>query len=215
MDEQQFKSSLVESSEQPETATTGAGIFDNLEAVKLPANYEQAASVNKLQTVRVTRPDKSWWFQIHPDEDHQLDALLYKDKSTIGGTEYFVLPSAYHLFEGRGRPVRLLTGVTAQPQPPIVFLWPLSRPKDGEGQREDAWGDSARAAAELANEGWVQMASNMALGAYETFQPTHPQTTQPQWPKESLSELLEIGFRGRIIADESHPIVQQLLGVNL
>ena len=183
MSDQQDKQTLVGSNDQPETSPSGNGIFDNLEAVKLPATYEQAASVNKLQTVRVTRPDKSWWFQIHPDEDYQLDALLYKDKSAIGGTEYFVLPGAYHLFEGRGRPVRLRTGVTAQPQPPIVFLWPLPRPKDGETQREDAWGESARAAAEFANEGWVQMASNMALGAYETFLPAQPTATQPQWPE--------------------------------
>ncbi len=215
MSDQKGKPSVVQSNDQPDTASTGNGIFDNLKAVKLPANYEQAASVNKLQTVRVTRPDKSWWFQIHPGEDRQLDALLYKDKSAIGGTEYFVLPGAYHLFEGRGRPVRLLTGVTAQPQPPIVFLWPLSRSKNGAEEREDAWGESARAAAELAKEGWVQMASNMPLSAYETFLPAQPTATQPQWPEESLSELLEIGFKGRIIADESHPIVQQLSGVNL
>ena len=215
MSDQKGKPSVVQSNDQPDTASTGNGIFDNLKAVKLPANYEQAASVNKLQTVRVTRPDKSWWFQIHPDEDHQLDVLLYKDKSAIGGTEYFVLPGAYHLFEGRGRPVRLHTGVTAQPQPPIVFLWPLSRSKDGAAEREDAWGESARAAAELAKEGWVQMASNMALGAYETFLPARPTTTRPQWPEADLSELLEIGFKGRTIADESHPIVQQLSGVNL
>jgi hypothetical protein len=141
--------------------------------------------------------------------------LLYKDKSAIGGTEYFVLPGAYHLFEGRGRPVRLRTGVTAQPHPPIVFLWPLPRPKDGETQREDAWGESARAAAEFAKEGWVQMASNMALGAYETFLPAQPTATQPQWPEVDLSELLDIAFKGRTIADENHPIVQQLSGVNL
>ena len=51
----------------------------------------------------------------------------------------------------------------------------------------------------------------MYRGGYDVFEATG-QLPPPQWPTESFEDLLEIAFRGRLITDENHPLVQQLLG---
>jgi hypothetical protein len=58
---------------------------------------------------------------------------------------------------------------------------------------------------------WIRMTANMAAGAYDINE-AMTKIPEPNWPEETLKQLLKVAFRDRIITDVGHPVVQQLLG---
>jgi len=90
---------------------------------------------------------------------------------------------------------------------PCLVPVPLAGP-DG---RTNAWHLSLARAVEMAETRWIRLSANMVRGGYDVFEAIG-QLPEPQWPTESFETLLELGFRGRLITTEDHPLVQQLLG---
>ena len=91
----------------------------------------------------------------------------------------------------------------------VIFLWPVRLP--GEDGRGNAWNSSALEAANLATKGWVRIAANMSLGAYEVFQAT-AELPEPEWPDKDFQSLLEIAFKDHYVRALDHPVVQRLRG---
>jgi hypothetical protein len=103
--------------------------------------------------------------------------------------------------------VRLHTTISRQN---VVQLWPVKVPaSDG---RVNEWHRSAAEAAELARKRWIRVKANMALGAYEIFEAASS-IPDPTWPTQTFQELLEIGFRDRLVDSLSHPIIKRLRGL--
>jgi hypothetical protein len=91
----------------------------------------------------------------------------------------------------------------------VLFLWVIRLPRpDG---RVDEWSRTALEAAERATKGWVRVAANMALGAYDVFE-AGGQLGEPQWPAVPFSDLLRIAFRDRFIDALDHPVLRRLRG---
>ena len=56
------------------------------------------------------------------------------------------------------------------------------------------------------------MSANMSLGAYQMFRATG-ELPDPEWPSESLGELLKIAFKGgKLIDAVDHPVLKRLRG---
>jgi len=91
----------------------------------------------------------------------------------------------------------------------VLFLWPIRLP--GEDGRIDEWNRSAMEAATMATEGWVRVASNMSLGAYEVYQAT-ADLPDPEWPELSFEQILQIAFKDRMIESLDHAVLQRLRG---
>ena len=51
----------------------------------------------------------------------------------------------------------------------------------------------------------------MALGGYRIMK-AKGDLGEPEWPSLSLSELLDVAFKDRVISSEDHPIFNKLLG---
>ena len=83
----------------------------------------------------------------------------------------------------------------------VLLMWPVSPTDTG---LNDGWQKSSREAASLAKSRWTRMASDMSLGAYR-IHVAQGELPDPEWPEKSLSELLEIAFRDRVIDSEDHP----------
>ena len=66
-------------------------------------------------------------------------------------------------------------------------------------------------AAHLAMNGWIRVAANMSLGAYEVFQAV-AELPEPEWPETTFQEVLRIGFKGKFVQDTDHPVVRRLRG---
>ena len=103
-------------------------------------------------------------------------------------------------------PVMIYTVVTKQG---TTMLWPVRLPGE-DGKSHEAW-TSAHEIAERATKGWVRMQWSPAIGAYEVT--TAPGiTAEPVWPTSTFSELLQIGFHGKMIDKPDHLVIKKLRG---
>lgn len=162
-------------------------------------------AVKKVHTViGVRKPTSKEWVRVHPSDDFQISVAILEDSES--GTVYIATPEIANEFSGDFKFAGLRLAVNRQGSP---FLWkhPLVDP---EG-RDNLWNASHREAVSTAKDCWVKMASSRSLGAYEC-QIAPNLHAEPEWPELNLEQLLEIAFRGRLIADRDHILLRQLRG---
>ena len=179
-------------------------LFADLANVVLPDHLATRTPVKKaLLHVPVRRPDRQWFVRVHPSEEYRRDVALIDLKDE--GETYLVLP---HLCADLPEVVfkKLYTAISRQG---AIFLWPVKLPD--EDSRLDAWNTVAHEAAEMAMQKWVRLAANRAVGTYDVFE-AQGNLTDPEWPDVPFNKLLELAFRGKVVRDFEHPIVQQLRG---
>lgn len=164
----------------------------------------QLGGKKTLLTVPVRKPDRQWFIRVHPSPDWRLDtAVLHvkEDRET-----YLVEPALWPELGGELIPTTLLTSLTRQG---ALFLWPIRLP--GADGRHDDWNRSALEAATIATRGWIRVAANLSMGAYEVFQPTVI-VPEPEWPELGFRDLLKLAFRDRFIGTFDHPVLRKLRG---
>jgi hypothetical protein len=189
----------------PSTAATPDPF--NVAALRLSQDFGASVCVKKaLVAVPVRKPANSWWVRVHPDKDYrdQFAVIELKEDREI----YLVAPALHAALDGEatfsGR--ALFTAINRQG---VLFLWPIRLPRsDG---RADEWSRTAVDAANKATKGWVRIAANMALGAYDVFEAT-AQVTEPSWPDYPFRDLLRVAFKDRLIDTWDHPILRRLRG---
>ena len=59
--------------------------------------------------------------------------------------------------------------------------------------------------------GWVRLAANMRLGAYEVFQATG-ELPEPVWPEEGFEYLIKVAFKDRYVDTLDHAVIRRLQG---
>lgn len=177
----------------------------DIASLRLSQDFARTAGVKKaLLTVPVRKPNRQEWVRVHPGEDMCFPAAVLKQKDE---NESYILNVALRdELEGEWMPVTLYLATNRQG---VVFLWPVRLP--GEDGRLDPWNQSATEAVSLAMTGWVRVASNRSLGAYEVFQPTST-FPEPIWPEKTIDDLVTIAFRNRVIESADHPILRLLRG---
>jgi hypothetical protein len=181
-------------------------IFADLAALRL-SDSDTAAVVGArevLSHVPVRKPSRHEYFRVHPDHDMSLTTAVFTDQEE--GETFLVAPEMRAALVGESKPVHLVTAITRQN---VVLIWPLSIDIDG---RSNPWHEVAREAAELAKTHWVRMASDRSLRAYRVFK-AEGELSDPKWPEQSFSELLEIAFLGRVIDQLDHPVLRRLRGL--
>jgi hypothetical protein len=173
--------------------------------LRLSQDFENKIGVKKaVITVPVRKPDRQWFVRVHPSESWRLDTAvleLKEDRET-----YLVEPSLWPELPGEVVPKVLFTAMNRQG---VVFLWPVRL--QGLDGKLDEWNRSAMQAAQLAMRGWVRVAANMSLGAYEVFEAT-ADMPKPEWPDISFEQLLRVAFKDRFIRELDHPVVRRLRG---
>jgi hypothetical protein len=173
--------------------------------LKLNQSFVEQTGVEKLLiTVPVRKPRAQEFVRVHPSPDFRVDVSMIELQDE---REQFIVaaPLALELISEVVN-VTLYTAINRQG---TVFLWPVRLPRaDG---RDSDWGRSAREAAALAMTAWIRFKANMELRAYEIFT-ANGTISEPQWPKESLWDLIRIGFRDKLIDRLDDPILQRLRG---
>lgn len=177
--------------------------------LRLSQDFASSIGVRKaMLTVPVKKPSKEWWVQTHPNLDYCIETavLELKEDREI----YLVAPElrAELATEPTFGLRALFTSITRQG---VLFLWPVRLPNpDG---RHDEWSRSAMEAALMARGQWVRVTSNMQLGAYEVRY-AEGDLAAPEWPDETMSQILRIAFRDRYVDRDGHPILRRLRGAS-
>ena len=160
-----------------------------------------------LVDVAIGKPAKAYFWRADPNDEKSTTLyILDGSKQGADGT-YAVSPTVVPLIADHVRLVTIRPVVTAQG---VTHLIPVPLP--GPDGRWNPWHQSLARAVEMAKSRWIRLSANQYRGGYDVFEAVG-QLPEPQWPAESFEELLEIGFRGRLITSEEHPLIQQLLGV--
>ena len=177
------------------------------ERLKLSQDFAADLGVKKaMLTVPVDKPKPEWWVRVRPEETYRLQTLILNMKEDR--EKFLIAPELRHelVTEPMVSAQAIFTAVNRQG---VVFLWPVRLP--GPDGKIDQWSKSAMEAATMAMTGWIRMASNMALGAYDCWETTAP-LPEPQWPDMPFKELLKVAFKDHYLDTLDHPVLKRLRG---
>ncbi len=174
-------------------------------ALRMSQDFATLANVKPiLATVPVRKPNKQDYIRVHPAEEYQLTTALLELKDER--ETYLIAPELRHELFGELVPVTIFTAINRQG---VVFLWPCRLPD--ETGRSNSWHESALEAVERAKSTWTRIAADMSLGAYRIWE-AGGDLPEPEWPEQSLRDLLSIAFKGRYIDDLDHAALRRLRG---
>ena len=122
--------------------------------------------------------------------------------------DYLVVPELYPELAGEVVHKTVFTAINRQG---VTFLWPVRIPAPDD--RKSDWPRSEREAAELAMRDWIRVKANISLGAYEVSV-AESIAAEPEWEKLTYQELIQIGFRDRLITSLDHAVVRRLRGLS-
>ena len=190
----------------PTPVPSPSDIFNDLEALREQSKMTVRRRSVLVNVFVVKHPANNKYFRCHPEKRMSLDATVIWDDRAC----YYVIPGMrnHPKLITRIRYVTLYTVVQWPEQQPV--LWPVPVPTEGPGRDLPVW-RSYRKAVELAQGEWVQMVWNDQMRDFLVEQ-AEAISAQPEWPKESFSELLKIGFEGCVVDNEDHPYLHILRG---
>jgi hypothetical protein len=192
---------------EPQTPITPPDPFDPAN-LRLSQSFVETAGVKKLlTTVPVRKPSAQDFVRVRPDPAfcENFPIIELKDERE----EYIVTADLVPALIGEFVVKTLFLAINRQG---TVFFWPVRLPSpDG---RDMNWWRSAREAADLAQESWIRVRSNMNLGAYDIFEADDKKNPipDPEWPPLGYWDLIKIAFRDHLIDRIDHPVIKRLRG---
>jgi hypothetical protein len=181
--------------------------FNPFDPARLRINQPlgEGPAVRKLITsCPVRKPRKQEFIRVHPDPKMSMSAALLELQEDR--QHYLVDPAIAPLLGGDVVLKILHLTVTHYRS---LLVWPIKLP-DEQG-RLDSWNEVAHAAAEQAKESWVRLVPNMGASTYDVHEALGA-FPDPEWPDWTLSQFLELAFKGRLIDDFDHPVLRRLRG---
>lgn len=181
-------------------------IFDNEAAFALPQNYASVGVKKVHLHVPVKRPAKQTFVRVRPEPEYRRDVFLLEHGDDR--EMYLVSTAVSAAVSSFARPYRLYVYITRQN---ALCLWPIRL--EGTDGRSNAWWTSAREAAEKAMEGWIRIEPDMAMGSYNIYVPEDASVMPaPEWPGLSMTEILRLAFKDRVIESTDHIVLKKLRG---
>ena len=182
--------------------------LDLLRRIRQTVAYSERTNTKKLLvSVKVRKPDKTWFVRAHADPTYRTIAhILELDREAPYLVLLNDLPADIEKTVSR---VELVTTVDADG---VIFLWPVKQQRGDKRSDDNEWNATARAAALTAERRWVKMVPNHHAKAYDVYT---PQVTiaDPKWDElPTFTSLLTTAFRDRIIESIDHPVLKQLVG---
>ncbi|MBV8095531.1 MAG: hypothetical protein JOY71_23325 [Acetobacteraceae bacterium] len=186
--------------------TAPRNIFDDLAGLRIELDDPATLGVREeLTRVPVSRPGKTDFVRVHPDPEMSIATTLFIDDTERD--HYLVAPQMRAALAGLTKAVLLVTTIT---RAKVISLWPIALPD--ESGRRNSWSETAHSAAELAKTAWVRIMPDRALNGYRCYK-AEGNLTEIAWPEKTLSELMTIAFRDRVIDREDHPIIRRVRGL--
>ena len=189
------------SNTNPQPTTT-----EVFEALRLSDDFEKPASgIKKPLNPTFTKLSQHRFSRVHPEDEYKIRVAIVTDKGA-GGESYIVVPHLTSLFGRLVTPKVLRLAVDNAAIPRLI-----AEPILELNKRSNSWNESYFRAIQMAEEVWVRVEANMEAGQYECIV-SREDLGPPQWPKQTMGDLVMDCFKGRIISEEDHPLILQLQG---
>jgi hypothetical protein len=159
--------------------------------------------------VRALTGKPSGYFRVNSAPAYTTTGRVVEYEPPGGDKEvYFVMRDLWNakLLADDIRKVRFYVVVDQRMNP---YIWPV-KIADGSSTIGDKWANSAKDMAHQAMTEWIKIRGNKAASAYES-KTARIDHGEPQWPEESLNDLLIMAFGSKLIVDSlDHPVVDKL-----
>jgi hypothetical protein len=189
-----------------ERVDAALGIFSDLKALEVtPTDQIGAQEIPNPPAVR--KPKNNEFVRVHPEPQYSLTTWVFEDKDE--NETYMVAPGIRPLVIA-GMVVKMLT--LAVNQLGLIFIWPV--PVDDEQSRKNMWNESSRQGYHRAKTTWIKLVGDRSKGHYRLYQ-AEGQLPEPRWPSEPFEQLLALGFRGRVIDRQDHPLLKAQRGLTV
>lgn len=179
---------------------------DFLKASRLPENFNGGIGGIKLPTKpSFGKLSGNRFSRVHPGEEYKFPILVVEDKES--GEVYLATPDMAPYLGKMAQPKILRLAVDSAGSPRVIPQ-PIV---DQSLTRAILWTTTMLDAIERAETEWVRIESNMESQQYIVIVAVND-LGEPTWPNQSMEQLIEAVFQGRIISDVNHPLIQQLQG---
>jgi len=185
------------------TSTPGIPNGFDIESLIIPINYGESFGVaDEITNIRVIKSLKNDF--VRAKSGDSLRVMVHEDKTS--GVTYVLTPQIAALVPEVVDLVSLHRTVDVYGN---QFLTRVGLP--GEDGRRNLWHESLMQAIILAEKEWVRITATMSAGMYKVRK-AKGVLAEPVWSEHTMKQLFEIAFAGKIISDESHPVIQRLFG---
>jgi hypothetical protein len=161
----------------------------------------------ELLAVKIRRPRKDEFIRVHHDSEFTHDYVLLEIEDGMDRLRYLVLPQIRHLIPIELAPTRLHVAINRAEE---VFLWPIRLPLNNSGGARE-WSDTALKCAEEAKHLWVRVVANKQGGYYDLYR-AQADLGNPEWPRKTFRDLIELAFKGNVVDKPDHPVIERLNG---
>jgi hypothetical protein len=177
----------------------------NVEALRIPLDFETISVKKLLLTVLIRRPKRQYFIRVCADASYWIPVAVIEmdDESEV----YAVSPALVEVLGDDVKRVRLYLTIE---RGGTVFFWPIALP--GSDGRRSSWAQSAQEAAMQAVKQWVRVKANRSGGCYDV-DAAAAEIPEPEWPDKTPDELVALAFKGKFINSVDHPIVRRLRGL--
>jgi hypothetical protein len=179
---------------------------------------KRAAALANVETLLTALPihkisEARDFVRLHPDEanywSHELCFVNVPIKGQKRDTLHLIDEDLAMRYLPPARIIRQRLALATKPLDTFFLCTVPTRNTD------NSWNETALQACEQAKTRWVQATSRKEEGveSYKvSFSRDADAFPEPKWPTQSLSELIEVTFPGRMIEGEDHPGLLRLIG---
>jgi hypothetical protein len=186
-------------------SSTAQDLVSKISALRLPDNYTTHIGGEKLPLKPVFgKFSKHRFARVHPGMDYKFPCLVVENKEL--GETYIVTPNMQAYLGSHAVPKILRLSVDSTGLPKII-----AQPIIDRSSRPNSWHSSLVHGIQIAEINWVRIEPNMDAGQYNIII-SKDDLGEPQWPKQTMDEIVQEVFSNNIISDENHPYVRQIQG---
>jgi len=185
-------------------ATVTKSTSSLLSSLRLPDTYSASGGTTLPLKPTFGKMNKHRFCRVHPGAEFKFRCLLVDDKEN--SETYLAAPNMAGHLGSLATPKTIRVAVDNSGVPKLI-----AEPYVDPSGRRNLWQSSYKEAIKQAETDWVRVEANMQAGQYEITKSTND-LGDPRWPKQSIDELINDAFAGRIIDSPEHPYIRQIQG---
>jgi hypothetical protein len=185
-------------------ATVTKSTSSLLSSLRLPDTYSASGGTTLPLKPTFGKMNKHRFCRVHPGAEFKFRCLLVDDKEN--SETYLAAPNMAGHLGSLATPKTIRVAVDNSGVPKLI-----AEPDVDLSGRRNLWQSSYKEAIKQAETDWVRVEANMQAGQYEITKSTND-LGDPRWPKQSIDELINDTFAGRIIDSPEHPYIRQIQG---